>query len=168
MRRSLVLLIGALLLLSCVRVPAPPESASHTPPPVAASVPTGGGSSSAPVKEHAELQGGSYVRETYFGEGGGEKVANEVIGKGKKILLFFYAGWCPYCQHKDALLKELYGRASFPLSTYRLDYDTTADLKARFGVTTQDTVVLLDGSGNPLQMVVGATEQDLRVLLSSS
>ena len=95
-------------------------------------------------------------------------LAANAIGNGKTSLLFFHATWCGYCQAKDKILKDLYSTRAFPVSTYKIDFDTANDLKARYGITTQDTVVLIDGSGNALQTVVGATEGDLRNLLSSS
>jgi bifunctional UDP-N-acetylglucosamine pyrophosphorylase/glucosamine-1-phosphate N-acetyltransferase len=90
------------------------------------------------------------------------------IGNGEPALLFFYASWCSYCQGTDDRLRELYAAQSFPLSAYRVDFDTAADLKSRYGILQQDTVVLIDGAGEPVEIVVGPTEGDLRSLLTRS
>jgi thiol-disulfide isomerase/thioredoxin len=95
------------------------------------------------------------------------EIANAAIGDGKPVALFFYASWCGYCQTKDALLKKMYEEGSFTVSIYRVNYDEADDLKTTYGITAQDAVVLIDGEGNALQTVMGATEDDLRAMLSS-
>ena len=113
-------------------------------------------------EEEEKMRGGSYVENSFTDA----SVANAVIGNGEPALLFFYASWCGYCQAKDVTFKELYRDESFSVSTYKIDFDTANDLKAHFGVSTQDTVVLVDGSGEADQVILGATKNDLITLLS--
>ena len=110
------------------------------------------------------LVAGSYVETSYADQ----SVVDAAIGNGDPALLFFYASWCGYCQAKDGLLKTMYGENEFALSVYKVDYDTAEDLKERYGVFQQDTVVRIDESGEAQESVLGATEADLRKLLSSS
>ena len=110
---------------------------------------------------------GAYIEE-YYGAATGALLASRVIGNGHPSLLFFFASGDTYSEEKDRVLKDLYTRGKFLLSTYKLDYEKEEDLKRRFGVTTEDTVVLVDGEGKAKQSIVGATEDDLRLLLSSS
>ena len=78
-------------------------------------------------------------------DGGSYSLYQEgVIGQGEKIVLFFHATWCPYCIENDARLTKFYSAAQVPLSTYRVDFDTANELKTRFGVTQQDTFIVLD------------------------
>ncbi len=119
------------------------------------------------TQEQEEVGEDGRYSEDYYAENGAEALASAVIGNGERSLLFFYAAWCPFCVQKEALLRTLYGAEDFPLSIYKIDYDQSTELKARYGVTTQDTVILIDGAGQALQTVVGATETDLRMLLHS-
>lgn len=95
------------------------------------------------------------------------EIVNAIIGNGDKSLIFFYASWCGFCQAKDVVLESLYSENSYAISTYKVNYDDADDLKARYEVATQDTVVLIDGEGNAEQMLSGATEEDLDMILSS-
>jgi len=61
-------------------------------------------------------------------------------------MLFFAADWCPYCQ---ADLKEINadGKRLVDVVIVVADYDKTAELKAKYGVTVQDTFVQIDAEG---------------------
>jgi thioredoxin 1 len=63
------------------------------------------------------------------------------------VVLFFHATWCPTCR---ALSKDIDANISFiPLGTHILktDYDSEMELKKKYGVTTQHTLVQVDASG---------------------
>lgn len=151
-------------LIACTPTQQPPPelppALSPAPSPDVRSEPSGDDGSS------EELEGAGRYVENYYGANGAGALAEEVIGNGQLSLLFFYAAWCPLCQQKEELLKKIYSEGVYSTSTYKLNYDEAMVLKARYGVTTQDTVVLVDGTGMATQMVVGANEMDLRYLLS--
>lgn len=90
-----------------------------------------------------------------------------VIGNGETSVLFFHAAWCPYCQQADKDLTQWYGSTGFPLTVYKVDYDTQTELKSRYGVTTQHTFVKIDGSGNAVKTIVGPTDATLKALLGA-
>ncbi len=62
----------------------------------------------------------------------------------QKVALFFHADWCPKCiAHNKEIenrLNEIVGNSII----FKVDYDTESELKTKFGVTTQDTLVVLD------------------------
>lgn len=89
-----------------------------------------------------------------------------VIGNGQKAVLFFNASWCPYCKANDARLKTWYSSEVMPIPTYSVDYDTQKDLKAQYGVTTQDTFILIDGTGKEIDRASFPSESMLRDLLN--
>jgi thiol-disulfide isomerase/thioredoxin len=77
------------------------------------------------------------------------------FAKEGKVVLFFNASWCPTCKAIDADIKA--SLSDIPANTLILsvDYDTSKDLKAKYGVTTQHTFVQVDASGNSLNKWVG-------------
>ncbi len=93
-------------------------------------------------------------------------IALEAVKSGKPVLLFFSAPWCGFCQAKDALLKRLYGENAYAISTYKVDYDTAAQLKATYGVTAQDTVVLVDAEGKAIATIAGATQSQIEAVIA--
>lgn len=90
-----------------------------------------------------------------------------VLANGQTKVLFFHAPWCPTCKHADAQLTAWYATHPFPLSTYKVDYDSETELKQRYGVTYQHTFVLVDGQGNALKVMEGPTDAQLQALLQS-
>lgn len=107
------------------------------------------------VKEEPVAANGTY---TAYKEG--------VIGNGQVSLLFFYAAWCPKCQTNDALLTDWYGSKAFPVSSYKIDYDTATSLKSKYGVVQQDTFILIDGSGAEITRTAFPSQDKLMQLIS--
>ena len=64
-------------------------------------------------------------------------------------VLFFAADWCPSCQ---ADLKDINANGSRlgKVNVVVVDYDKSADLKARYGITVQDSFVQIDSMGAKL------------------
>jgi len=89
----------------------------------------------------------------------GEKQAQSLATKFTTVY-FFAATWCPTCRasYKDIVANF----AKFP-SDFRLiyvNYDTEKDLKAKYGVMYQDTLVSIDGNGKPKKMWTGSFSVD--------
>lgn len=84
-----------------------------------------------------------------------EAVANPEYNR---TVIFFYAPWCPECRAFDA---EIIGSAGdIPNGTQilKLDYDSSTDLRQKYGVTLQSTFVAVDSDGNQLNKWVGYGE----------
>lgn len=114
-----------------------------------------GGMESAPAaQEPQELPVGQYTEYT-----------DGVIGDGFPAVLFFAASWCPSCQANDARLSEWYNNGGLYISVYKIDYDNSADLKARYGVVQQDTFVRIDAEGNAVRLTSFPNESALWDLL---
>lgn len=64
---------------------------------------------------------------------------------GTKIL-FFHASWCPQCRALEADIEK----QGVPEGTtiFKVDYDNAQDLRKKYGVTLQTTVVKVDEQGN--------------------
>ena len=64
---------------------------------------------------------------------------------GTKVVYFFHARWCPTCRATE----EAIARDGIPdgLTVVKVDFDSEADLRKKYGVTTQHTFVQVDASG---------------------
>ncbi len=74
-----------------------------------------------------------------------EKIA-EAAAKGD-VVLFFRALWCPSCRDLDADINANLINIPENLTILIVDYDNSTDLKKKYGVTFQHTLVQVDGDG---------------------
>ncbi len=81
----------------------------------------------------------------------GEAQLAELAAKGTTVV-FFYAAWCPNCRATVTELNARWDEVNPGLTLVIADYDKEQALKARFGVTYQDTFVLLDRDGNGVDL----------------
>jgi thiol-disulfide isomerase/thioredoxin len=63
------------------------------------------------------------------------------------VVLFFRASWCPSCKVVDADITANLKAIPSSLTILEVDYDNSADLKRKYGVTTQHTFVQVDAQG---------------------
>ncbi len=65
------------------------------------------------------------------------------------VVLFFHASWCPTCKALNNALES----ATIPngLTILKTDYDKEAELKKKYGVTYQHTLVQVDANGNMIK-----------------
>lgn len=81
------------------------------------------------------------------------------LSAGKEVVLFFHASRCPSCRNLEADINA----NTLPDNTvvFKVDYDNSTDLKKKYGVTVQHTLVRI---GSDLSMVsknIGGTFTDL-------
>ena len=76
-----------------------------------------------------------------------EAQLNTLASKGKTVV-FFFASWCPNCRATVTELNARWAEVDPNITLVIADYDKETALKGKFGVTYQDTFVLLDGKGN--------------------
>ncbi|GGI48661.1 thiol-disulfide isomerase/thioredoxin [Agromyces flavus] len=137
---AVTVLIGVLALTGCAapttdaagtgmagaRTPTPTPTADASTPPAA----------DTPIPETPSAPApGAYVEYT---DGAIEATA------GQKVL-FFHASWCPQCRTLDEELRAL--GAPDGLTVFKVDYDSRTDLRQKYGVTLQTTVVFVDDRG---------------------
>lgn len=79
-----------------------------------------------------------------------EAQVNALAAQGTTVV-FFYAAWCPNCRATIAELNARWAEVNPDLTVIIADYDKEAALKGKFGVTYQDTFVLLDEAGNSVK-----------------
>lgn len=78
---------------------------------------------------------------------------------GQPVALHFHADWCPTCKAQDKALQTLKDEKGLDLTILQVDYDTEKDLKRRFNIRTQATMVVLKGD-KEVARLVGDTGAD--------
>ena len=79
-----------------------------------------------------------------------EAQLNSLAAEGKTVV-FFFAAWCPNCRATVAELNARWAEVDPELTLVIADYDQETALKTKFGVTYQDTFVLLDAAGQAVK-----------------
>lgn len=90
----------------------------------------------------AVVSSGSY--ESYSAE----KIAR---AEGGKVVLFFHASWCPSCRGLNADIEKNAGAIPAGTTILKTDYDKETELKKKYGITTQHSLVQVDKDGNMLK-----------------
>jgi thiol-disulfide isomerase/thioredoxin len=83
---------------------------------------------------------------------------------GTKIL-FFHAPWCPQCRELDASIKN--GTVPDGVTIFKVDYDTNQELRKKYGVTIQTTLVSIDANGNLVKKFVTYDDPSLSAVTSN-
>jgi len=82
--------------------------------------------------------------------------------KGTKVL-FFHAQWCPQCRQLDSQITT--GPIPENVTIFKVNYDTSQDLRQKYGVTLQTTFVKIDDAGNAVKKYVAYDEPTLAALI---
>ncbi len=98
-------------------------------------------------KDDAMMQKGSY--EAYAPE----KLAMAEVGD---VVLFFHASWCPSCRGLNADIEQHLSEIPEDVHIFKLDYDKEAELKKKYGVTTQHTLVQVAADGTLIKKWSGS------------
>lgn len=69
-----------------------------------------------------------------------------------KTVVFFFATWCPNCILTLTEMSEKWSEIEPDITLVIADYDTETALKVEYGVTYQDTFVLLDSSAKAAKL----------------
>lgn len=67
-----------------------------------------------------------------------------------RAVIFFHASWCPLCSEAENDLKAKWGQVPADVTILKTDYDSSKELKTKYGVVSQDTWVQVDGKGNEI------------------
>ena len=67
-----------------------------------------------------------------------------------KKVYFFHASWCPICKGINAEIEADITKVPAGVTIIKTDFDTSLDLRKKYGVTTQYTFVQFDGNGTQL------------------
>ncbi|MBP7670413.1 MAG: thioredoxin family protein [Ferrovibrio sp.] len=79
------------------------------------------------------------------------------LAKEGPTVLFFFAGWCPYCQEAARDFSTKWEEVKPGIALVVADYDKQTALKAKYGVTYQDTYVQIGADGKRLKIWNGGS-----------
>ena len=77
-----------------------------------------------------------------------QKFSNAKYGK---VVLFFHASWCPSCRGLENDIKQNLDKIPKDLLILKIDYDTNIELRRKYEVTMQHTLVSVDAEGKMLK-----------------
>lgn len=74
-----------------------------------------------------------------------------------RVVLFFHADWCPSCRALESDINA--NLSTMPANTHilQVDYDTATELKQKYGVVRQHTLVVVDANGDEVKTITGLT-----------
>ena len=93
------------------------------------------------MKDDAMAKHGSYVTLADYTK------APSAYVDSKKVY-FFHASWCPICQGIDKEITTDMTKLPAGVTLIKTDFDSSTELRKKYGVTTQYTFVQVDASGN--------------------
>ena len=86
-----------------------------------------------------------------------DKIARAETGD---VVLFFHASWCPSCRGLNSSIESNLKSIPEGVSILKADYDKETELKKKYGVTTQHTLVQVDKDGNIIKKWSGGGSLD--------
>lgn len=91
--------------------------------------------------------------------------AGELSAASGKRVLYFHAPWCPQCVQLDASIKK--GPIPDSVTIIKTDFDSNQELRKKYGVTQQTTLVLLDENENLVKKYVAYDDPTLSSLINN-
>jgi len=76
------------------------------------------------------------------------------------VVLFFHASWCPSCRGLNASIEGNLGSIPEGVTILKTDYDGETELRKKYGVTYQHTLVQVDADGNLIKKWSGSPSLD--------
>lgn len=87
---------------------------------------------------------------------------------GQPHAVLFYADWCPTCRAQEKTLNSMKDEGGLDLTVFVANYDTEKELKRRFGIRSQSTLVALRGQKITARVIGDTSAEGLRAALKSA
>ena len=81
-----------------------------------------------------------------------------------KVVLFFHASWCPSCRALNGDIEKNIDSLPAGVTILKTDYDKETELKKKYGVTYQHTLVQVDTDGNMIKKWSGDSKLEKLLL----
>lgn len=72
------------------------------------------------------------------------------------VILFFHASWCPSCRALNSDIEKNISNIPEQVSILKTNYDTETELKKKYGITYQHTLVQVDQNGEMIKKWSGS------------
>jgi thiol-disulfide isomerase/thioredoxin len=95
------------------------------------------------VKDEAMEKHGSYITLADYNANISKYTDSEKV-------YFFHASWCSICQGIDKEINTDMSKIPAGVTIIKTDFDSSTDLRQKYGVTTQYTFVQVDSNGNEI------------------
>ena len=86
---------------------------------------------------------------------GDQSTIDTLTNEAKKVILFFYANRCPTCQALDKDIQLNANKIPTDVAIVKVDYDTQEQLKLKYDIKSQNTIVYLDNTQKALASKAG-------------
>lgn len=87
---------------------------------------------------------------------------------GQPVALHFRADWCPTCRAQDKALQSLKSEKGLDITVLSVNYDTEKDMKRRFKINSQSTLVVLKGDKESARLVGDTSSLNIMMALKSA
>ena len=77
------------------------------------------------------------------------------LGSGQRVVLFFHAGRCPSCVALEKDIVTNPSRIPGDTAILKIDYDTAKDLKAKYNITEQNTIIVINSDRTESKRATG-------------
>ena len=84
------------------------------------------------------------------------------------VALHFHADWCPTCRAQDKVVQTLKTEKGLELTILTVNYDTEKDLKRRFKVNSQSSLIVLRGQKETARLVGDTSTDGIRDALKTA
>lgn len=88
---------------------------------------------------------------------------NSIAEAEGEVVLFFHASWCPQCVQLETDLKQSGVPEGYTF--IEVDFDNSLELRQRYGVTVQTTLVLIDENEEEVSRHVPYEEPSVEALM---
>lgn len=111
------------------------------------------------VVEEDSIEGDSIMDEIDTSTSSGEYIdyQESLLARADQgdVVLFFHASWCPTCKALDSSLGKDAKQIPGDLTILKIDYDSAKELKKKYGIVIQHTLVQVDSDGNEIAKWTG-------------
>ncbi len=73
------------------------------------------------------------------------------------VVIFFHAEWCPSCKTLEKDIQSKLDAIPEGVTILKVDYDTATELKKKYSVVRQHTLVKVDANGDEIKKLTGLT-----------
>jgi len=84
------------------------------------------------------------------------------------VALHFHADWCPTCRAQDKVVQALKTEKGLDLTILKVNYDTEKDLKRRFKVNAQSSLIVLRGQKETARLIGDTSTASIRDALKTA